>query len=113
MVVTAGIFLASVLLKEMRYLVYIRYLWYLRVSSFVSNYKCGRKTIFLIQSATSHRMTHPVDWGIASYTKREKMTLDVYIRKNARVVTDLQTSCNEVVVKPMSGCVRTACSQLS
>jgi hypothetical protein len=25
--VTAGIFLASVLLKEMRYLVYIRYLW--------------------------------------------------------------------------------------
>jgi hypothetical protein len=27
MVVTAGIFLASILLKEMRYLVYIRYLW--------------------------------------------------------------------------------------
>ena len=26
--VTAGIFLASILLKEMRYLVYIRYLWY-------------------------------------------------------------------------------------
>jgi hypothetical protein len=25
--VTAGIFLASILLKEMRYLVYIRYLW--------------------------------------------------------------------------------------
>ena len=25
---TAGIFLASILLKEMRYLVYIRYLWY-------------------------------------------------------------------------------------
>ena len=29
MEVTAGIFLASILLKEMRYLVYIRYLWYL------------------------------------------------------------------------------------
>ena len=28
------------------------------------------------------------------------------------VVTDLQTSCNKVVVKPISGCVRTACSQL-
>jgi 3-dehydroquinate dehydratase len=27
--VTAGIFLASILLKEMRYLVYIRYLWHL------------------------------------------------------------------------------------
>jgi hypothetical protein len=27
--VTAGIFLASILLKEMRYLVYIRYLWLL------------------------------------------------------------------------------------
>jgi hypothetical protein len=26
--VTAGIFLASILLKEMRYLVYIRYLWF-------------------------------------------------------------------------------------
>jgi hypothetical protein len=27
-------------------------------------------------------------------------------------VTDLETSCNKVVVKPISGCVRTACSQL-
>jgi hypothetical protein len=25
---TAGIFLASILLKEMRYLVYLRYLWF-------------------------------------------------------------------------------------
>jgi pyruvate carboxylase len=33
-------------------------------------------------------------------------------RKNAQVVTDLKTSCNKVVVKPISGCVRTACSQL-
>jgi hypothetical protein len=33
-------------------------------------------------------------------------------RKNAQVVTDLQTSCNKVVVKPISGCVRTACFQL-
>jgi hypothetical protein len=32
--------------------------------------------------------------------------------KNMQVVTDLQTSCNKVVVKPISGCVRTACSQL-
>jgi hypothetical protein len=32
-------------------------------------------------------------------------------RKNALVVADLQTSCNKVVVKPVSGCVRTACSQ--
>ena len=28
------------------------------------------------------------------------------------VCTTLQTSCNKVVVKPISGCVRTACSQL-
>jgi hypothetical protein len=33
-------------------------------------------------------------------------------RKSAQVVTDLQTSCNKVVVKPKLGCVRTACSQL-
>jgi hypothetical protein len=30
--VTAGIFFASILLKEMRYLVYIRYLWYKHTS---------------------------------------------------------------------------------
>ena len=35
-----------------------------------------------------------------------------HTRKNALVVTDLQTSCNKVVVKLISGCVRTACSQL-
>ena len=29
--------------------------------------------------------------------------------KNAQDITDLQTSCNKVVVKPISGCVRTAC----
>jgi hypothetical protein len=33
--VTAGIFLASILLKEMRYLVYIRYLWYERALGLV------------------------------------------------------------------------------
>jgi hypothetical protein len=33
-------------------------------------------------------------------------------RKNAQVVSDLQIRCNKVVVKPISGCVRTACSQL-
>jgi hypothetical protein len=36
----------------------------------------------------------------------------VQTRKNAQVVADLQTSRNKVVVKPISGCVRTACSQL-
>jgi hypothetical protein len=36
----------------------------------------------------------------------------LYTRKNAQGVTDLQTSCNKVGVKPISGCVRTACSQL-
>ena len=35
-----------------------------------------------------------------------------YTRKNAHVVPDLQTSCNKAVVKPISGSVRTACSQL-
>jgi hypothetical protein len=38
--VTAGIFLASILLKEMRYLVYIRYLWF----------ECSRETL-----ESSHR----------------------------------------------------------
>jgi hypothetical protein len=36
----------------------------------------------------------------------------VYTRKNAQVVTDLQTSCEKVVVKPISVGVHTACSQL-
>jgi hypothetical protein len=37
---------------------------------------------------------------------------NLYTCKNAQVVTDLQTSCNMVVVKPISGCVHTACAQL-
>ena len=35
-----------------------------------------------------------------------------HIKTHAQVVTDLQTSCNKVVVKPILLCVRTACSQL-
>ena len=31
--ITAGIFLASILLKEMRYLVYIRYLWHMLITA--------------------------------------------------------------------------------
>jgi hypothetical protein len=40
--VTAGIFLASILLKEMRYLVYIRYLCWLRHRgiTFLTNIEC-------------------------------------------------------------------------
>jgi hypothetical protein len=37
--VTAGIFLASILLKEMRYLVYIRYLWSVPKPDFEA--RCG------------------------------------------------------------------------
>ena len=35
-----------------------------------------------------------------------------YTRKTAHVVPDLQARCNKAVDKPISGCVRTACSQL-
>jgi hypothetical protein len=35
-----------------------------------------------------------------------------YIRKNAQVVTGLQTSCYRSVHKLSTSCVRTACSQL-
>jgi hypothetical protein len=35
-----------------------------------------------------------------------------YTPKSAQVVTDLQTSCNTVIVKPISGSVRTVCFQL-
>ena len=33
----------------------------------------------------------------------------VYTRKNAQVVTSLQTSCNKSVHRLSTGCVRTAC----
>ena len=33
-------------------------------------------------------------------------------RVKTRKLLQMQTSCNKVVVKPISGCVRTACSQL-
>jgi uncharacterized protein len=36
----------------------------------------------------------------------------MYTRKNAQVVTGLQTSCYESVHKLSTSCVRTACSQL-
>ena len=50
-----------------------------------------------------------LDGFIVYIVKLEKR---ISSRKIAQVVTDLQTSCNKVVVKPISGCVRTACSQL-
>ena len=34
--------------------------------------------------------------------------IQIYLRKSAHVVTDLETSCNKVVVKPISACVRFA-----
>jgi hypothetical protein len=36
----------------------------------------------------------------------------IYTRKNAQVVTGLQTSCYKSVHKLSTSCVRTACSQL-
>ena len=36
---------------------------------------------------------------------------DWYTRKNARVATDLQTSCNKSVHKLLTRCIRTACSE--
>ena len=37
-------------------------------------------------------------------------TYTMYTRKNAQVVTSLQTSCNKSVHKLSTSCVRTACS---
>jgi hypothetical protein len=39
--VTAGIFVASILLKEMRYLVYIRYLWPDLIAALINNSPWG------------------------------------------------------------------------
>jgi hypothetical protein len=50
-----------------------------------------------------------LDGFIVYIVKLEKR---ISSRKIAQVVTDLQTSSNKVVVKPISGCVRTVCSQL-
>jgi hypothetical protein len=43
--VTAGIFLASILLKEMRYLVYIRYQWPAQASDVFDNTNVDQKQI--------------------------------------------------------------------
>jgi hypothetical protein len=45
--VTAGIFLASILLKEMRYLVYIRYLWFKHFLYFVETVHSSLENILL------------------------------------------------------------------
>ena len=39
-------------------------------------------------------------------------SLGLHANRNAQVFTDMQTSCTKVFVKSISGCVRTACSQL-
>jgi hypothetical protein len=50
---TAGIFLASILLKEMRYLVYIRYLW-----------STPGKLKILFECIGDERADFPFDWVI-------------------------------------------------
>jgi hypothetical protein len=51
-VVTAGTFLASILLKEMRYLVYIRYLWYRSITDVQCTEcrECGAYTFEFLQA---------------------------------------------------------------
>jgi hypothetical protein len=51
---------------------------------------------------------HPNDVRFGSYINQ----LACYTRKNAQVVTGLQTSCYKSVHKLSTSCVRTACSQL-
>ena len=43
-------------------------------------------------------------------TSSFKLDGNLYTRKNAQVVTNLQTSCNKYVEKLLICCVRTACS---
>ena len=50
-----------------------------------------------------------LDW-FCTHELSVRYTILCYTRKNGQVVTDLQTSCDKVVVKLISGCVRTACS---
>jgi hypothetical protein len=60
-----------------------------------------------VKGATVYVMPMKIKGGSSGPTR-----IIAHTRKSAQVVTDLQTSCTEVVVKPISGCVRTACSQL-
>jgi hypothetical protein len=59
---------------------------------------------FVDKLATSLLRTHLADKLCDFY---------VYTRKNAQVVTGLQTSCYKSVHKLSTSCVRTACSQLT
>jgi hypothetical protein len=77
--VTAGIFLASILLKEMRYLVYIIYLW-----SFLSSFPdlpiaipfVIRHIVFVFYmlDAFQHRDTNRIKFG-RGLSKVERITL--------------------------------------
>jgi hypothetical protein len=60
--VTAGIFLASILLKEMRYLVYIRYLWRSDVSKAIH-----REFVFALLTACFEAIS-PIDFDFATQT---------------------------------------------
>jgi hypothetical protein len=50
--------------------------------------------------------------GLLADLLQDVRFLHDYTRKNAQVVTGLQTSCYKSVHKLSTSCVRTACSQL-
>jgi hypothetical protein len=66
---------------------------------------------------TSRVGYHNVYWWVSGSVTGQQIVVDfrnvdTYTRKNAQVVTGLQTSCYKSVHKLSTSCVRTACSQL-
>jgi hypothetical protein len=56
--------------------------------------------------------THFTKFSFCAKFFLREMGLNLAKPPSPQVVPDLQTSCYKVVVRPISGCVRTACSQL-
>ena len=74
MEVTAGIFLASILLKEMRYLVYIRYLWAESTRSEFTQSCDEWKRGFVVKGSTSH-FNILQEWAIHCEINRDAGTI--------------------------------------
>jgi hypothetical protein len=77
--VTAGIFLASILLKEMRYLVYIRYLWSITTfDAYAVEYYRHNYWTLLVMQLTVFGITIQLEWFCRWLSSAQPFHLDGY-----------------------------------
>ena len=83
---------------------------YINISLIVRSSRLGKNKLFIISDVSTTYTAATIE-DINTVTKTYSYINDyLYTRKNAQVVTSLQTSCNKSVHKLLTSCVHTACS---